>query len=201
MSVFSDYICPFCYIGFARLEQLRDEFDLKVDWIALEIHPDNPPEGRPVAELGYPPERWQQMMAALYRMAEEEGLPIAQRSFTTNSHKALLLSEAAKEDGETAFYRLHRRLFEAYLGEAQNIGDVDVLRRLADEVGIHEQTMDRAWRAPRYEERLQANRVMAGRYGATGTPTFVFGKRLLVGAVPTLALREAALHESAAATG
>lgn len=53
VTVFSDYICPFCYLGFLRLERLRDRYDLKVNCCGLEIHPENPPEGQPVAALGY----------------------------------------------------------------------------------------------------------------------------------------------------
>jgi predicted DsbA family dithiol-disulfide isomerase len=192
VSVFSDYICPFCYIGSVRLQRLREDFDLKVDWIGLEIHPDNPSEGRPLEALGYPAVQWQQMMAALQRMAEEEGLHIAARTFTTNSHKALLLSEASKEDGEEVFYRLHYRLFAAYFGEARNIGDAGVLREVAREAGVSMETIERAWREQRYGQRLQANAVRAARLGVRGTPTFLFGRYLVPGAVPTATLREAA---------
>ncbi len=193
VTVFSDYICPFCYIGSVRLARLRDAYDLRVHWASLEIHPDNPPEGRPVEALGYPPEQWARMMAALYRMAEEEGVYIKPRTFTTNSHRALLLAEAAKEEGEDIFYRLHDRLFAAYLGEGRNIGEAAVLRELAQESGISAPTVARAWSEPHFEQRLQANRVRAARLGVSGTPTFLLGDRYLVpGAVPTATLREAA---------
>lgn len=192
VTVFSDYICPFCYIGSVRLDQLRDEFDLEVNWAPIEIHPDNPEQGRPVEELGYPPAQWQQMMAALYRMAEEEGIAIAERTFTTNSHRALLLSEAAKEDGVEVFHRLHNRLFEAYFGERQNIGQAEVLRALAREVGMAEDSVERAWQDSHFERRLQGYHVRATRLGIGGTPAFIIGKRLLLGAVPTSMLRAAA---------
>ena len=194
VTVFSDYICPFCYIGSARLRSLQREFDMRVNWAFMEIHPDNPTSGRPVEELGYPPEQWRQMMANLKQMAIEEDLVIAERSFTTNSHKALLLAEATKEIGSNVFYRLHDRLFEAYLAEGQNIGDENVLRMLARETNVPEDTVARAWQAQRYEQRLQSNLAMAGQLGITGTPAFVFGKRALMGAVPTTVLRDAAVH-------
>lgn len=196
VAVFSDYICPFCYVGSTRLERLRDEFDLTVDWRSMEIHPDNPLQVRPVEELGYPPERWQKMMAVLHQMAREEGLHIVKRTFTTNSHKALLLAEAAKEEGEDVFYRLHNRLFEAYLSEGQNIGDVDVLRTLAYEVDLPAEAVERAWQEQRYEMRLKQTLAAAARLGVTGTPTFVFERRVLVGAVPTSMLQEAARQSS-----
>jgi predicted DsbA family dithiol-disulfide isomerase len=194
VTVFSDYICPFCYVGSARLRSLQKEFDMRVNWAFMEIHPDNPPTGRPVEELGYPPEQWRQMMTNLKQMAIEEGLLIAERTFTTNSHKALLLAEAAKEVSTKVFYRLHDRLFEAYLGEGQNIGDENVLRMLARQANVPEHTVAYAWQDERYEQRLQSNLAMAGQLGITGTPAFVFGKRALMGAVPTTVLRNAAAH-------
>lgn len=194
VTVFSDYICPFCYVGSARLRSLQKDFDMRVNWAFMEIHPDNPTTGRPVEELGYPPEQWRQMMATLKQMAIEEGLPIAERTFTTNSHKALLLAEAAKEVSSKVFYRLHDRLFGAYLGEGQNIGDENVLRILARETNVPEDMIARAWEEPRYEQRLQSNLALAGQLGITGIPAFVFGKRALLGAVPTTVLRDAAMR-------
>jgi predicted DsbA family dithiol-disulfide isomerase len=194
VTVFSDYICPFCYIGSARLHSLQKDFHLRINWAFMEIHPDNPTTGRPVEELGYPPEQWRQMMANLKKMAIEEGLLVAERTFTTNSHKALLLAEAAKEVSSEAFYRLHDRLFEAYLGEGQNIGDENVLRILAREANIPEDMVASAWQEQRYEQRLQSNLAVAGQLGITGIPAFVFDKRTLMGAVPMSVLRDAALH-------
>ncbi|MFZ0486121.1 MAG: DsbA family protein, partial [Arenicellales bacterium] len=103
VSVYSDYICPFCYIGHLRLEKLRSEYDLEVDWRFLEIHPDNPPEGMPLDELGYPPRHWEILMANLARMAQEEGVVLPERTFTTNSRLALKLAQAVREHGLEVF--------------------------------------------------------------------------------------------------
>ena len=72
LTVFSDYICPFCYVGYHRLMRLRDVYDLKINWCLIEIHPETPPGGKPVSELGYGKTQWQQMMANLDRLAGEE---------------------------------------------------------------------------------------------------------------------------------
>lgn len=196
VTVFSDYICPFCYIGSVRLDRLRDRYDLKVNWALLEIHPETPAEGRPVADLGYSPEQLQEMMGELGEMAREEGITLIGRTSTTNSHKALLVSEAAKEDGPEAFYALHRRLFEAYFGEGQNIGDTEVLRKLAEEAGVSVATVERAWRDNRYEKRLKDNLMAALNMGVRSTPTYFIGGQKLVGALPTESLLEAARQVS-----
>ncbi len=192
VAVFSDYICPFCYIGERRLARLAQHYDLKVDWRFLEIHPDTPSEGMPLSELGYPPDQWRQMMENLSRMAGEENLPMADREFTTNSRKALLLAEAAKEEGAEVFQSLNGRLFAAFFAEGRNIGDDAVLRRIAEEAGVPPAVADRAWSDPVYGERLRANQTEASRLGIRGVPTFLIGKRILVGAVSAETLLSAA---------
>ena len=192
VAVYSDYICPFCYIGFLRLEKLRDEYDVDADWRFLEIHPDNPPEGRPVTELGYPPRHWELLMANLARMAEEEGVTLAERTFTTNSRRALKLAQAVREQLPEAFEALNRELYEAYFLRQENIGDPVVLMALAASSGVDREQVDRAWSEPRYEVVLQDNRDSAARMRITGTPTYVFGDRVYSGAIPVDMLRQAA---------
>ena len=196
VSVFSDYICPFCYIGSRRLLRLEQDYDLKVNWAGLEIHPDTPPEGMPIERLGYPRAQWAQMMAALNEMAAEEGIELEDHDFTTNSHRALLLSEAAKRAGREVFYALHERLFHAFFSQGKNIGDEGVLRTLAADVGVPEDIVNVAWHNQDYEQRLKLNLQHARELGVRGTPTFVFGEELLVGAVPLAELQAAARRAS-----
>ena len=199
VTVFTDYICPFCYVGDARLDALRDEYALEVDWCFFEIHPDNPPRGKPVSELGYPPAQWQQMMSNLEAMAAEDGLPLAPRTYTTNSHRAMLLAEAAKSLGEAAFNRLHKRLFTAYFAEQRNIGDEDVLRAIATECDVPGELPTEAWTDEGYERKLRDQHWRGAQIGVNGVPAFLFGRYLVSGAVPSTMLSEAAAHSLAQA--
>lgn len=198
LSVFSDYICPFCYIGSRRVLRLGEEYDLKVNWCGLEIHPDTPATGVPVEDLGYEPQRWREMMDALKAMAAEERIPLVEHSFTTNSRKALLLAEAAKQAGREVFYALHERLFSAFFCEGRNIGDEQVLRSLADETNVPGELVEAAWTEPQYGERLTFNLRSAVELNIGGTPAYVFGRRLVTGAVPYAQLAGAAAELSAA---
>ena len=190
--LFSDYICPFCYIGDRRLARLSERYDLKVERRFLEIHPDTPPGGMPVSELGYPPEQWRQMMANISRMADEEKITLAERKITTNSRRALLLAEAAQKEGAEVFETLNEKLFAAFFGEGRNIGDDGVLRSLAQEAGVSPDIVLRAWSEPAYEQMLRANQAIAGQLGITGVPAYLFGNRIVMGAVPTETLLAAA---------
>ena len=46
VTVYYDYICPFCYLGSKRILELSKEFDLDMEWVGIEIHPEFPPEGK-----------------------------------------------------------------------------------------------------------------------------------------------------------
>jgi predicted DsbA family dithiol-disulfide isomerase len=186
ITVFSDYICPFCYIGDARLNRLRETHDLKVNWCFLEIHPDTPPEGMHVNKLGYEDATWQQMMAALSEMAKEEGLPFREHDFTTNSRSALLLAEAAKRHDAAIFYKLHDQLFKSLFVEGENIGDRDVLRQIASQAGLPQDITEQAWQDPQYDNYLKQYLQAAQELKVRATPTFFIGEDSIRidGAVP-----------------
>ena len=180
-------------MGERRLARLDDEFDVRVERRFLEIHPETPAEGRPVSELGYPPGQWARMMENLDRMGKAEGVVFSERTFTTNSHKALLLAEAAKDEGPEVFEALNEGLFRAYFTEGRNIGDPRVLRELAEAAGLPAGRIGQAWSDPAYEGRLSRDHAAAAGIGITAVPTFIVdGRWIIEGAVPVETLREVA---------
>jgi len=192
ITVYSDYICPFCYVGHHRLLRLRDSYDLKINWCFLEIHPETSAEGEPIESLDYSSEQWQQMLTNLSRVAEEENIPLSKLSFITNSKDALLLSEAAKHCGRDTFYDLHEKLFHAYFVENKNIGDRHILREIAKSSGIDEETVNSAWTENKYQQCLIDNFNAARHHKVQSVPSFVFGDRVLTGVVAESTFREAA---------
>jgi len=192
ITVFSDYICPFCYVGHHRLMRLKDQYDLKINWCFLQIHPENSAEGEPVTDLDYSSEFWDELMRNLRRVAEEEEIPLAEHTFTTNSRDALLLAETSKQLGHEIFYRLHEKLFTAFFVDRTNIGNRDNLREIAKSCGIDDETINAAWSEPRYQQRLLENFSHARRYKIKSVPSFIFGERVLSGVVAEAVMREAA---------
>ena len=180
-------------MGERRLARLNEEFDVRIERRFLEIHPETPAEGRPVSELGYPPDQWARMMEHLEQMGKAEGIVFSERTFTTNSHKALLLAEAAKNEGSVVFEALNEALFRAYFTEGRNIGNPLVLRDVAEAAGVPGGRTGMAWSDATYEERLNRDREAAAQIGITGIPFFILdGRWILEGAVPVGLLREAA---------
>jgi len=192
ITVFSDYVCPFCYVGHHRLMRLRDTYDLKINWCFLEIHPENDALGEPVASLQYSAQHWQQLLRNLNQVAQEEAIPLADITLTTHSRDALLLAEAAKSLGRDRFYRLHEALFAALFVEGKNIGDRELLKALCLQCGIDAAFADAAWQDRRHAHRLASNFSLARRYRIESVPSFVFGERVLSGVVSEQRMRQAA---------
>ena len=192
VTVYSDYICPFCYVGHHRLNRLRDSYDLKINWCFLEIHPETSADGEAIDSLDYPSEQWQIMLANLQRVAKEENIPLSRLSFITNSKDALLLSESIKSCGSTLFYDLHEKLFKAYFVDGKNIGDRSVLREIATSCGLNEKIIESAWTDEQPQHRLLDNFNSARAHDIQSVPSFIFGDRVLTGVVSESTFREAA---------
>ncbi len=192
VTVYSDYICPFCYVGHHRLQRLRDNYELKINWCFLEIHPEISAEGEPIDSLQYSSEQWKKMIGNLQRIANEENIPLAELNFITNSKDALLLAEAAKQCGREVFYKLHEKLFAAYFVDAINIGNRQQLKAIAHACGIKKKFVEAAWTKYQFQQRLTNNFLNARKHNIQSVPSFVFGDTVLTGVVAEATFREAA---------
>ena len=192
VTVYSDYICPFCYVGNHRLQRLRDSYDLKINWRFIEIHPETSAAGEPVDDLDYPADTWQLMMDNLKRIAREEDIALTGPNFITNSQDALLLAEAAKFQGRDKFYCLHEALFNSYFVDEMNIGDRNVLIRIAHDCGIDDAVIDHAWSDESYRKSLLKNYETARTHDIQSVPSFIFGEQVLTGVVDEEVFRRAA---------
>lgn len=103
---------------------------------------------------------------------------------------ALQLSELARELGRHE--AMHDRVMDAYWSEAQNIGDPDVLRRLAAELELPAGDVEDVLGSDRYRDRIDESTRRANLSGANAVPAFVLDRRLLVlGAQPNEVFEQA----------
>jgi predicted DsbA family dithiol-disulfide isomerase len=178
---YSDYVCPWCYIGLQRIERLRQEFPVAVEWRPFELHPETPRTGANLAgRLGG------SARAAAYRdnivgLARESGLALRMPPVVANSHAALEAAEFAREHG--GFDAFHRALFRAYFEDARDIGDADVLCDVARACGVDDQGLRQTLADERYRDRVDEVTHAAREDEVLSTPTFVYeGGFRLVGA-------------------
>lgn len=196
VKVFSDYICPFCYIGKGLLDRLSEEYALRVTWLGFELHPETPTQGLSMAER-FPDRDLTKMYDALNARGAELGLDIKPVEVLSNSRLALEAAEFARDQGRFASF--HAAVFDAYFGQGLDIGRFRVLRQVATDLGLDTAALREALEHKTYAERLSAVRDQALEQELTGLPTFVVNDRhRIVGAQPLEAFREVFSRETGA---
>jgi predicted DsbA family dithiol-disulfide isomerase len=190
LVMFSDFICPFCYIGFETVSRLQPEFGFTLDWRGFQIHPEWPAAGMSSAEYrrGIDSETRRMMWARIAALGETVGLEMKSPELLANSRLALEAAEFAKENGRAEIFE--ERVFRAYFNENINIGSQGVLCELASEVGLDRHELGLALESNRYQTRLKDNALAARERGVDGVPTFFLGDYPLVGAQSEEAMRQ-----------
>ncbi|MBY9016825.1 MAG: DsbA family oxidoreductase [Candidatus Lokiarchaeota archaeon] len=182
VTVFSDYICPFCYIGFYRVEQLKENYDLEIEWRPFEIHPETPKEGTELNTLPFPKEYLDMMKVNIKRLADDVGISLKLSDKLPNSRLALYLSEFARKKGK--FEEFHKLVFDSYWKEGKDIGDQAFLLALAEKVGLsRNEVLDYIDSEEPKSELMKSLKDLKG-YGINGVPTFIIGDKIVVGAQP-----------------
>ena len=180
--IFSDYICPFCYIGFYRVEQLKQNFDLDVEWRPFEIHPETPKDGTELSYLPFPKDYLEMMKANLKKLADDVGITFKLTDKLPNSRMALFISEFARKKGR--FDAFHKLVFDAYWKEGLDIGDQSLLLNLAESLNFDRKEILEYIDSEEPFMELKKSLKELRKYGITGVPTFIIGDRIVVGAQP-----------------
>ena len=180
--VFSDYICPFCYIGYYRVEQLKEKFDLEVEWRPFEIHPETPKEGTELSKLPFPKEYLEMMKANIKKLAADVGVIFKLSDKLPNSRMALFLSEFARKKGK--FDEFHKLVFDSYWKDGKDIGDQDLLLSLAESIGFERKEILEYIDSEEPFKELKKSLTELREYGINGVPTFIIGDKIVVGAQP-----------------
>jgi len=170
-----------------RIEKLKSEHNVKVEWVHFPLHPETPAAGRALADLfaGRNVDI-KGMHAQMKARMDAEGLPYGERTMTYNSRLAQELGKWAdtKPSGEA----LHDALFRAYFVETRDISDPAVLLEIAGRVGLPVDEARAVLQDRTFKEAVDADWALSREYGITGVPTFVAGRYGVVGAQPYEAL-------------
>ena len=194
VDIWSDFVCPFCFIGALRLEQLAAQRPLDLHWHAFQLRPAGAPpmdaaKRRMIAE--HTPK-----LAA--QMREEFGLDINRGPLDIDTRAAHRLFAAADVAGKGA--GVHDALFRAYWLHGEDISDPSVLAAIAaqcDFDGIAAISgSDQA-----SERSVAADVTQAAQYGFQGVPAIVFGQKYYVSGAQPLAVFAQAAEQAAAELG
>lgn len=177
VKVYSDYVCPFCFLAEKPLEEAVQGRDVDIEWMPFELRPYPTATLRP--EEDYLQTTWAQ---SVYPMAEKMGIEIVLPGVSPQPHTHLAFEgyQYAKEKGKGTAY--HERMMKAFFQEEQDIGNIDVLTKLAGEIGLDENGYREAIESGKYEEAHQ--KALAHAYeeaNITAVPTFIIGDTVLAG--------------------
>ncbi|MGP9665775.1 DsbA family oxidoreductase [Halomonas sp. AOP22-C1-8] len=201
IDLVSDVACPWCAIGYRRLEQaletLQGEIEIELHWQPFELNRDMPPEGEPILEhlcrkYGKDAATMEQSQREIMKVAEELGLnfrgALERRANNTfAAHR--VLAWAGTQNQETA---LQLALFDAYFGEAKNPSDPEVLREKAIEVGLDGDTAEAIALSDQYADEVRAAQQRFMEAGVSAVPGFILdGRYLISGAQPADVLVDA----------
>ncbi|HLM07174.1 MAG TPA: DsbA family oxidoreductase [Blastococcus sp.] len=186
VEVWSDVVCPWCYIGKRRLEAALEQFphrdQVEVVWRSFQLDP-SIPEGEThptlpalAAKYGTSVEAMRANMARVEELAAAEGLEYhladGVSGNTLRAHELLHLAAERGQGGE-----LKERLLHAHFEEGRSVFDVDSLVALGAEVGLDETEAREALADRRYLAAVRQDGATAQALGATGVPFFVVDRK------------------------
>jgi predicted DsbA family dithiol-disulfide isomerase len=190
IDIWSDVICPWCYLGKRRLERAIAQLgwgpdELTVRYRAYQLDPRatrEPRDLRAAVDRKYGPGAFDGMNARLSYLGAEEGIDyrfdLAVRVSTVDAHR--LLAWAFAQGGAAAQGSLKERLFLAYFTEGRNVADEATLCELVADVGLDERAAAEVLSTGAFADEVIDDLEGAVERGLTGVPAFVVNDQLLI---------------------
>ena len=200
VEIWSDVVCPFCYIGKRKFEQALGEFahraDVQVEWKSFRLMPHFVPvpgessHASLAREKGVPEAEGRRMSDYMTQVAKEVGLNYQlDKAIPANTFLAHQLIHFGAHQGRQDATK--ERLMAAYYLEGQNLNDLDTLVRLGTEVGLDAPAARQALTAGTYANEVRRDEYEAQQIGVQGVPFFVFDDKYAVsGAQPSAVFAE-----------
>lgn len=189
IEIWSDIMCPYCYIGKRRLESALQEFDhsedIQIQWKSFQLQPDaetNPDMNvvRHLSEVkGWPIEQAEQMTKHVTDMAAEEGLEfnfdtaVVANSF--KAHRFIHFAQTKDKGGEAK-----EALLRAYFTEGKNMDDNDTLIAMAKELEIDADKTRQVLESDKFSNSVKQDVISAQNMNIHGVPFFLFNRKYAV---------------------
>ena len=168
IKMFSDYICPFCYLGKAIIDKLKNQFDIELEHVGVEIHPETPICG---VDLRKYISETNEMYEDLRSRGKDYGLNFCNVRVLPNSRKSLILGEYSRRIGKNEEFT--DAIFKAYFEDCLDIGKDEVIIDLAKKIGLTKRDVENALEDPLLQKIYANNCIEARKHNVTGVPTFI----------------------------
>ena len=194
VQIWSDVMCPFCYIGKRRIEEALSLFDNKdsvaIEWKSFQLDPSfvaTPNESiiDHLAEKYRKDTNWAQTMVDnMTENAKNSGLDFRfEKAILANSLNAHRLLHLAKKHNLSN--ELEELLFKAYLTDGKDVNDLNTLESLGLEVGLEKEAIENVLHSDVYANEVRKDQEVAQSIGVTGVPFFVFDNKYAVSGAQT----------------
>lgn len=192
ITIWHDFLCPWCYVALIQAEKLKAEFGVTFDWRGAELFPPalnfQPGPPKPVDPNAPPAPKTR---FDLFVEAEGIVMPTPRPHFA-NMHSALLASEYVTiEHGADPADRFIAALYRAYWERQEDIGDHAVIARVAESVGVPSDALLESVASGKYEANILGFDDDAYAAGIRHVPTFVFGGEERLAEAPYASLAHA----------
>lgn len=189
IDIVSDIACPWCAIGYARLErameQLGSEYEFAIEWHAFELNPEHSGKGEPILpalarKYGRGEDEMRATQDQMMTIAKDLGLNFEkmQERLTCNTFDAHRLVKWAGEQGQQT--EMKKALFEAYFGRADNVSDHDVLAECVEVLGLDSVKAKEVLDSERYARAVREDEATYQKAGVTAVPAFIINNKYLV---------------------
>lgn len=205
IEIWSDFVCPFCYIGKRRLELALEQFphkdQVQIEYKSFELDPHAPAHSEQgiyeslAAKYGSTVEQMKQMNKGLIQQADELGLGFVfdqmKPTNTFNAHRLAKYAEAIGKDKE-----LTENLLSAYFTKSKNVGDIDTLIAIGEESGIQrEKAIEILSNKTNYEQQVRNDQTLAQQYGIKGVPFFLVNQKYAISGAQSIETFAGALQK------
>lgn len=193
VKIYSDYVCPFCFLGKDQFEKAAEGKEIEIEWMPYELRPRPSQQLDPINDPSKLAVWEQAIQPRIEAWGVKMKLPnISPHPYTDLAHEGFLF---AREKGKGTEYNV--RVYEALFQEDQNIGEIEVLTRLAKEAGLDERYFKEALVSRKYQEmREQALQHAYEEAQITAVPTFIIGDERISGAASKEVFEKAIEQES-----
>ncbi|MCR9083774.1 MAG: DsbA family oxidoreductase, partial [Cyclobacteriaceae bacterium] len=186
IEIWSDVVCPFCYIGKRKLEKALDKFPLKdqveIEWKSFQLNPEEKtnPSINTLEHLaqskGWSMDQTREITSNVVEMAKEQGLVFdfekAKVANTKNAHRLIHFAKQQGKGGE-----MKERLLKAYFSDGENVDDPNTLIKLGAEIGLNESEIKSMLASNQFDDAVDQDIYESRLIGVRGVPFFVLDRK------------------------
>ena len=201
ITYWSDYACPYCYIGEARVKKALAELgiDCELEMKAFQLdpnagaHAESDTVTRFAKKYGLSKENAASQIDHISQLGRDEGIDFKYATtLFTNTMDAHRLTKLAQSKSNAIADKLSERLYDAYFTKNLELADKELLAKIADECGLDRAEVKEVLNSDKYRDEVLLDEREAARYGIHAVPYFVInGRYAISGAQPTDVIKSA----------